>query len=385
MLPAVALAAAPVYGSPAAMAIAGGITVATFAVALLAGGATGGRCLATAGGAAIAVCGWLLAQASFSGSAWVVGGALGVATSLVVGREIDRRAEALLASVVAAAALVVVRIIGGRDGAMAAGAALGAFCAIARVAAGGDDSSAGKSGARSGALACVVSLAFGTAFVGAMSPRVTWFGSLTSSGPRDGNAVAITFDDGPDGQYTLAVAAILDRYGTKGTFFTVGKALDREPDVSRALVDDGHLLGNHSYHHDAVRWLDPRYPELQATQDAFARNLEMCPAFYRPPHGSHTPFMAHEVQQHDMRMVTWDVSAGDWATTDGDLVARRVLDNVRPGSIILLHDGLDGNAGAERSVLLSALPMILDGLKERGLQPVRLDELLDAPGWLDSC
>jgi peptidoglycan/xylan/chitin deacetylase (PgdA/CDA1 family) len=197
--------------------------------------------------------------------------------------------------------------------------------------------------------------------------------------------VAITFDDGPDAPYTLDVAHTLDRYGAKGTFFTVGKALEARPDVSRSLLDDGHLLGNHSYHHDAWSWLNPRYPELDATQSAFARTLGVCPAMFRPPHGTHTPFMAHAVSNDGMRMVTWDVSAGDWATGDAQLVAKRVLDKVNPGSIILLHDGLDGNPGADRSVVVEALPIILDGLRERGLRAVRLDELLGTPAYLPSC
>jgi peptidoglycan/xylan/chitin deacetylase (PgdA/CDA1 family) len=234
------------------------------------------------------------------------------------------------------------------------------------------------------AAAVVLSLGI-AAYIGATTPGATWFGSLTAHGPRSGNEVAITFDDGPDPPFTLQIRDILDAHGAKATFFTVGKALDDRPDVSRALLDDGQLLGNHSYHHDAFSWLDPRYPELDDTQDAFQRNLGVCPAFFRPPHGTHTPFMAHAVSSDGMRMVTWDVSAGDWATTDADLVARRVLAKVRPGSIILLHDGSDGNVGADRSVILQALPKILDGLRDRGLVPVTLDKLLGVPGYLPRC
>lgn len=84
-------------------------------------------------------------------------------------------------------------------------------------------------------------------------------------------------------------------------------------------------------------------------------------------------------------MVTWDVSAGDWATDDAALVARRVLAKVRPGSVILLHDGIDGKIGADRTVILKALPLILDGLRQRGLQPVTLDRLLDRPGYVEDC
>ena len=86
-----------------------------------------------------------------------------------------------------------------------------------------------------------------------------------------------------------------------------------------------------------------------------------------------------------MHAVTWDVSARDWTETDGEAVARTILADVRPGSIILLHDGLDGNVTADRSVLRTALPLILDGLKAKGLTPVRLDELLGQPAYLDDC
>jgi peptidoglycan/xylan/chitin deacetylase (PgdA/CDA1 family) len=86
-----------------------------------------------------------------------------------------------------------------------------------------------------------------------------------------------------------------------------------------------------------------------------------------------------------MHTVTWDVSAQDWVERDGHAVARRILDEVRPGSIILLHDGLDGNVEADRSVLEVALPEILDGLAAKGLHPVRLDELLGVAPYLDHC
>ena len=76
----------------------------------------------------------------------------------------------------------------------------------------------------------------------------------SATGPL-GNEVAITFDDGPDATYTLDVRDILDAHGVKATFFTVGKALDARPDISRALLEDGQLLGDHSYHHDYWRWL----------------------------------------------------------------------------------------------------------------------------------
>ena len=223
-----------------------------------------------------------------------------------------------------------------------------------------------------------------TGYIGAETPRATWFGGGIVHGPVSGGQVALTFDDGPNAGATEKIMAILDERGVKGTFFQVGKAIDADPQITRALYEDGHLLGNHSYHHDQWRWLDPRYPELERTQAAFRRAIGTCPVLYRPPHGDRTPFLAHVVRDHHMRMVLWSASAGDWATNDAQLVARRILAGARPGAILLLHDGLDGKPTADREVLVKALPVILDGLRDKGLSAVRLDRLLGTADY-QSC
>ena len=235
------------------------------------------------------------------------------------------------------------------------------------------------------AIATSAVVAGGIIWTGANSPTATWFGPLVSHGSRTGPAqVALTFDDGPNISATLDIANILDAQGVRGAFFTVGKALDARPDISRTLLSEGHLLANHSYHHDYVRWLAPTYPELVRTEKAFNRQLGVCPAFFRPPHGQHTPAMALVVDRKHMKMVTWDVSVGDFKSTDPAVIARNVLSRVRPGSIIDLHDGLDGKVGVDRTIVVKALPMILDGLKEKGISVVRLDDLLHRPGYLPS-
>jgi peptidoglycan/xylan/chitin deacetylase (PgdA/CDA1 family) len=86
-----------------------------------------------------------------------------------------------------------------------------------------------------------------------------------------------------------------------------------------------------------------------------------------------------------MRMVGWDVSAGDWATSNPRTIADRVLRKVRGGSIIDLHDGLDGRVNVDRRVLVQAMPLILDGLRARGLHAVRLDQLIGISGYRGGC
>ncbi len=232
-----------------------------------------------------------------------------------------------------------------------------------------------------GSAVTVGTVAF-VAYLGASTATIGWFGGGVRHGNRQQRDVALTFDDGPNDSASLALAGILDRYHTKGTFFLVGKAIDARPRVVQELYRDGQLVGNHSYHHDQWRWLDPGYPELDRTDDAFRRHLGVCPALYRPPHGQRTPLLRGVVDAHHMRMVMWDVSTSDWTTTDAGAVARRIVAQARPGSIIDLHDGLDGDPTVDRTVVVRALPIILDGLRHKHLRPVRLDQLIGGPAYL---
>jgi peptidoglycan/xylan/chitin deacetylase (PgdA/CDA1 family) len=219
-------------------------------------------------------------------------------------------------------------------------------------------------------------------YVGAETPGSHWFGGGITHGPSHGNAVALTFDDGPNIGATLPIMRILDAARVKGTFFEVGKAIDAEPQITRALYQHGQLLGNHSYNHDQWRWLDPRYPELERTQRAFQRAIGVCPAYYRPPHGDRTPFIAHVVSDHHMRIIMWDDSSGDWALSNPRTIARRIVRGAHAGSIIVLHDGLDGIPTANRQVLVRALPLILDGLRAKHLNIVGLDQLIGGPTFV---
>jgi len=228
----------------------------------------------------------------------------------------------------------------------------------------------------------VIAVIVFAAYVGAETPSVHWFGGGITRGPVAHRDVALTFDDGPNLTATLPIMRILDAAGVKATFFEVGHAIDKVPWITQELYRDGQGLGNHSYHHDQWRWLDPRYPELERTQVTFQKSIGTCPAFYRPPHGDRTPFVAHVVNDHHMRMILWDDSAGDWAVKNPQTIATRILRGVRPGSIIVLHDGLNGNPLANRTALVKALPLILAGLRAKDLHPVRLDKLIGGPAFI---
>jgi peptidoglycan/xylan/chitin deacetylase (PgdA/CDA1 family) len=220
---------------------------------------------------------------------------------------------------------------------------------------------------------------------GANDPAAAWFGQTSSHGSRQTDMVALTFDDGPNDSATLPLVNLLESRGVRGSFFMVGAAMQARPDLVRSVVEHGEVVGNHSFRHGANDWLVPGYPELRRGEQVSVRLLERCPAFFRPPFGRHIPLIADQVDRLGMRMVTWDVSAHDWDAKDPAQITRRVLSRVKPGSIVLLHDGSNGDPTVDRSVVVPAVAGILDGLAGRGLHAVGLDELLGQPAWTTTC
>lgn len=225
--------------------------------------------------------------------------------------------------------------------------------------------------------------------IGAPTPRscphrTAAVGGVTH-GPRDRPFVALTFDDGLNGKFTERIAAALEQRGARGTFFVVGHTLAGQAPLARHLVQQGHVLASHTQSHRRAAQIDIAYRTLFDAQDAFRETAGVCPRFFRPPFGTRTRFVDFAVRRAGMRTVFWDVEVADWDATDPTRLADRVLAGVQPGSIILLHDGGGGRPGADRSATAEALPAILDGLAQRGLTPVTLDQLLGGPAYLDRC
>ncbi|MFN8036264.1 MAG: polysaccharide deacetylase family protein [Acidimicrobiia bacterium] len=371
---------------------AAGSGLALPALALAASGLTawyvqrraGGRILPLLGAALVVAAAVVLNATPMSGLVIAEAAGLGVGVGLVCGPARPWSRPATLGLAAGAVALALAALLGPDAAPFVVAGVLGILAAIGSLLV-PSRPPPGRWPVRLSAAGAVLVLVATISWVGANDPAVAWFGPQVSHGSRHVRAVAITFDDGPNAGSTLRIARILDAHGAKGAFFAVGKAVDRRPDIGRALLADGHLVGNHSYEHDQWRWLDPRYPELGRAQAAIRQRLGVCPALYRPPHGERTWFVAHQVAGEHMQLVLWDDSAGDWATTDERLVARRILRKVKPGSIILLHDGLDGDVTADRRVVERALPIILDGLRARHLRVERLDRLLGVRPYLARC
>ncbi len=215
-----------------------------------------------------------------------------------------------------------------------------------------------------------------------LSPKSQVYGPAFTHGSRKGNAVAITFDDGPNEPYTGQILEILKARDVKATFFVIGENAMQFPDTVRRELAQGMEVGNHSYNHQiilhekssTILW------QIQQTQDTLKQITGRDPKWFRPPHGFRDPRLFGKTRRFDLAVAEWSNMPRDWTCPGTDVIVRRVLDKLRPGDIILLHDGDSVYVGGDRSQTVAALPRILDGIQARGLHCVTLTELADEGG-----
>lgn len=207
-------------------------------------------------------------------------------------------------------------------------------------------------------------------------------------GSRSERKVALTFDDGPNPPRTEQILAILREAGVHATFFVMGKWAERFPETVRRMVAEGHLVGNHGY-------AGERQLGDADEAEAVIGHITGQPCQYLRAHCfNYAAFFNAEVPRlATSRVIDADVDGDDWKfeyngwpITTPDEIVRNVLESPQlgPGSIIVLHDGSESSEARRRLLrplpTIAALPRIIAGLRERGLEPVRVDEMqLDEP------
>jgi len=218
----------------------------------------------------------------------------------------------------------------------------------------------------------------------ALAPEYQLYAPVRLHGPRDGTAVALTFDDGPDPEHTPAILDALEAAGARGTFFVVGERAQAHPELVRELVERGHQVANHSHRHrwwESLFFLPAAERDLSRASDAIEAAAGVRPALFRPPIGMLTPELWVASRRHGMDVAGWTVRPYDGRVRDPAEITRRVTSAQGPGDVVLLHDtaGRDGSPPPARD----ALPAILSDLTERGLQAVTLSDLWGVPAYRD--
>ena len=188
--------------------------------------------------------------------------------------------------------------------------------------------------------------------------------------------VALTFDDGPwPGQTDKFVAALQDA-DAHGTFFMVGYLATRHAHLARLVADAGMEIGAHSQSHTLLKHKSRKTVRSQIVKGvaSLQKATGQRPVFFRPPGGSVNLFVYQEARRAKLRVVMWTVDPHDYRKPGAGVIARRILDNIRPGSVVLMHDG-----GGDRTQTLAALKIVLRGLAARGYETVTLSELYAKP------
>lgn len=194
---------------------------------------------------------------------------------------------------------------------------------------------------------------------------------------REGEGIALTFDDGPDPEFTPQLLDLLDRYHIKATFFVLGSKAEQYPYLIRRMHNEGHLIGIHNYSHRSNAIMSPWKVRLQLKHAV--RTIEnitgATPLHYRPPWGVFNIFDILLFTR--FRVVLWSLIVRDWVSTgSAEKIRDRLLSNYKNGDIIVLHDSgdtLGADADAPTFMLL-ALQALLDQAVREGYEFVRIDE-----------
>ena len=179
--------------------------------------------------------------------------------------------------------------------------------------------------------------------------------------------VALTFDDGPHPVCTPQLLDGLKKRDVKVTFFVTGENVESYPEIVKRASEDGHLIGNHTFHHVQLTAAnsDDFKKEIISTNDIIQEVTGKETSFIRPPYGSWDKKYEKEL---NMFPVLWDVDPLDWCSTNVDKIVRSVLAGTKENSIILMHDSYD-------STVTAAL-QVVDILKAEGYEFVMVDEIL---------
>lgn len=215
------------------------------------------------------------------------------------------------------------------------------------------------------------------------SPYSQVFGLFPFRGKTRERVVALTFDDGPNEPYTSQIADYLDGKKIQATFFQVGACIDAFPDVTLRLHKAGHVIGLHSYSHRfSKNFTEPSLTkEIARTRSAVVRAIGKDPLLFRPPWLWRSPLLFRELRSRRLRAVSGVFCSNiEPLQPAAQRMAKSTLRKVKPGTILIFHDGYDARGG-RRDQTVEAVKIVVESLQERGYGFVTVDTLLNTPAY----
>ena len=192
----------------------------------------------------------------------------------------------------------------------------------------------------------------------------------SSSKSKGKKYVALTFDDGPSSSVTPRVLKYLDQYNAVATFYMLGNQVKANPRIARDVANRGHEIASHSVSHADLTRLGPNGvdKEFANAKSIIKKTTGVTPRTFRPPYGAINQNVKNKAKKYNQPLILWSVDSLDWKYRSKSAVHSRVMNNVHPGAIVLLHD--------IHSTTADSLPSILKDLKNQGYEFVTVSELL---------
>jgi len=230
-----------------------------------------------------------------------------------------------------------------------------------------------------GSLVLVIgALATAAYLLDMMVPGVNIFSYAPHRLPQSGNRVVLTFDDGPVEPFTRQILDILERYGVPAVFFCIGENVERFPQVAKEIVMRGHELANHTQSHRVLPFLPAEKVEreIRGGANACKKASGVRPVFFRCPKGYKTRRVLKLAKKLGQQAIGFSYPIFDVENPLPETLIHNVLHRVKGGDILLMHDGFRKEKPASRDSLVAALPKIIEGVRGRGLEFVRLSDAL---------
>ena len=218
--------------------------------------------------------------------------------------------------------------------------------------------------------------------VAGLLPRSTVLGANLNRLPPAAIArreIILTIDDGPDPEVTPRVLDLLDAAGVKASFFCIGRCVDQYPALCREIVARGHSVENHGNSHS---WLFAAFgpshmkADISAAQQKISQIAGRPPQFFRPTAGLRNPMLDPVLSRLDLKLASWTRRPYDTYEGDVQRIYDRLVENLAPGDILLLHDGHSARTPSGEPVILAVLPRLLQKISELRLNPVTLPAAL---------
>jgi peptidoglycan-N-acetylglucosamine deacetylase len=197
-----------------------------------------------------------------------------------------------------------------------------------------------------------------------------FFGGLTYKAETEDKVIALTFDDGPT-ENVDELLPLLDQYKAKATFFLIGRDIEKHPEEAEKLVEAGHQIGNHTFSHERMVLKSPSFikDEIEKTDELIRKSGYKGEIDFRPPYGKKLLGLPYYLDKHNRETIMWTLEPETYYTSAEDQV-KNVLENIKPGSIILLHPMYD-----QTGVTFKVIEEILRELTNEGYTFVTVDEL----------